>query len=724
LVRRLLALCAVTVMIFAAVALGQSGAPAGAIVVTGQQYPPLPLHGLSSLHGIFAASEKWSSRGIGISAVQPPYLIYLNAGNHPNEVASPSNGLVARDGNVRPDGLIVIAGQGKTGFSGDGGAATSAEVDLSQDSLAKRSGIAVAADGTLYVADTKNSTIRAVAGPSSSEPGIIRSVAGKWGPRQNVTLVEPMGVAVDRAGNLYIADHIAGAVDMLDASSGQLETVAHVISPTSIAVTLDGSRVFVASPDTGAVFAIQKATKAIDVVPGFTPAVASTDAANSGPCAMLDSGAASSTSASISTTSTASATPRQICPAGLAVDGRGNLFVADANAGKILRVDAKTNQTTVAVTGMIAPGDIAFDSEGDLFVSEQGRNRVLALGALGDPASSITLTAPLPPACPQGAAFTFCNEPTDGTSASFGFTLTNTSASMVNGITITPAVPVVPPPQPPPPPTNFTTTSSSCTGSLGPGASCVINVAFTPLSVGAIAGTLSVTDSNQSDSATENLAGTGDDFEMQIVNGQSMEVTVVQGGTATFMAQLNAVGVFGQSGEQVTLACPANLPAFATCAFKPCPISPKVGGSVPFSIVIVTSTQAVQAPPVPNPCNTPASGVTPSPQGAPPVMRVLTERLERLPHLPALLAIFAATALGLAGIRALPAFRRTPVGVVFAMAMVCGAVLLGCGKKNTTGSTATPVGTTTMNVVASATDSSGNPLNASRGLQIILDVIK
>jgi sugar lactone lactonase YvrE len=722
LVRRLLAVCAVTVLVFAAMAVAQNGAPTGAVVVTAQTYPPIPPGQAAEFHGIFAAADQFNFRALTLA---PDRVVNLTLADVPNLIAMPG-GLPILGAVEHSSVLTLFAGNGKAGFAGDGGLAISAEFDLVDQFLAKRSGIAVAEDGTLYIADTKNSTIRAVAGPSSSEPKIIRSVAGKWAPAQNVALVEPLGIALDRAGNLYIADYTAGTVSVLSKTTGELTILAHVASPASIAVTLDGGKVFVASPDTGAVIAIQTATRAIAMVPGFAPALPAADAeaANSGPCAALESGAAATKSAAIPAVVAASAGSRSVCPAGLAVDGRGNLFVADANGGSILRVDAASGKTSDAAVGMIAPGDIAFDPQGDLFVSEQGRKRIIALGALGDPASNIIVTAPAPPSgpgCAQGATFTYCNEPTSGTSPSFPFTLTNTSATTVSGITITPAF--EPAGTIPTPPTNFTTTSTSCTVSLGPGASCVINVAFTPLNVGAITGTLTVTDSNPSDLATQDLAGTGDDFFMQIVPGGTNLISVAQGGTATFNAQVNAVGVFGASGETVTLQCPINLPIFTTCAFTPCPVTPTVNGATAFNIVIVTSTNTSPAPPVTNPCNSTKAAVR-AKRGAAPIVRAIRERLDRVPRFPALLAILAAMAIGFASLRALPVSKRRPAGVMFATAMICGAILLGCGSKTPTPSTATPIAQTTMNVTANVLDSNGNPLNAGRGLQIMLDVIK
>jgi hypothetical protein len=321
--------------------------------------------------------------------------------------------------------------------------------------------------------------------------------------------------------------------------------------------------------------------------------------------------------------------------------------------------------------------------------------------------------------------FDFCNEPVGGSTAPFQVTLENTSGTQITGLTIAPPVVTT---QPPPPPSDFTVKSTSCTSTLAANASCVINVAFTPLSVGLRLGAISVTDT-QGDITGLNFAGTGDDFSMQIVAGQSLEVSVAQGGTATFMAQLNADAVFGQNGEKVTLACPINLPTFTNCSFKPCPITPTIGGNIPFSIVMVTSSSTVPAPEIQNPCNTASANVAPRMRGPGPMLRVAMERLTQQPLFPALLAIFALAALtvGTFGFGALPRHgaRARRILAAFALIALSGAFLSACKKKGSGApSTATPVAVTVMNVTASATDSSGNPINASRDLQITLDVIK
>ena len=236
-----------------------------------------------------------------------------------------------------------MAGNGTTGYTGDGGPATSAEFYFP-------AGVAVDSAGNLYIADDANNRIRKV-----DANGIITTVAGTGpsgafgtggysgdgGPATSAELFEPNGLAVDGAGNLYIADTANGRIRKVTVSTGIITTVAG----------------------------------------GGAGCDGQTDSLGDG-CL---------------------ATSAEVFPAGVAVDGAGNLFITDSNNNNVRKVTVSTGIiTTVAGSGipgysgdggpatsaeLYAPMGVAVDSAGNIYIGDSYNNRVRKVGLSGNIAS-------------------------------------------------------------------------------------------------------------------------------------------------------------------------------------------------------------------------------------------------------------------------------------------------------------------------------------------------
>jgi sugar lactone lactonase YvrE len=124
--------------------------------------------------------------------------------------------------------ITTVAGNGTEGFSGDNGPAISAQLNDPR-------GIAVDASGNIYIADTQNFRIRKVSsglittvagsGPVGSNGGNGRGgFSGDGGPATSAQLNNPFGVAVDANGNLFIADSYNTRIRKV--SNGVITTVA------------------------------------------------------------------------------------------------------------------------------------------------------------------------------------------------------------------------------------------------------------------------------------------------------------------------------------------------------------------------------------------------------------------------------------------------------------------------------------------------------------------
>ncbi len=296
-------------------------------------------------------------------------------------IAERSNNRVRK---VTPGGVIsTVAGNGTGGFRGDGGPATSAQLD-------SPSGVAVDTAGNLFIADTSNQRVRKV-----TPGGVISTVAGigtggfrgDGGPATSAMLNYPQGVAVDTAGNLFIADTFNQRVRKVT-PGGVISTVAGIGTkgfsgdggPATSAQLFDSRGVAVDTA--GNLFIADTFNQRVrKVTPG---GVISTAAGNGTDGFSGDGGPA--TSAMLDS------------PSGVAVDTAGNLFIADTSNQRSRKVTPGGVISTVAGNGtdgfsgdggpatsamLDSPSGVAVDTVGNLFIADTSNQRVRKVTPVG-----------------------------------------------------------------------------------------------------------------------------------------------------------------------------------------------------------------------------------------------------------------------------------------------------------------------------------------------------
>ena len=428
------------------------------------------------------------------------------------------------------------------------------------------SGIAVTPEGRVFLANRLQNRIRLLdmaTGKVAVVPASAATNAAHAGA-SNLNLFEPAGLAMDLTRNLYIADRGNHRVIALRPGATKFTYLAHVLDAAAVAVDSAREKLYVASPASNRIFAI-------DLASGDVNAFAGTGA-------FPDSNSARFP-ASMPPTSAALGAPE-----GIAADGAGNVFIADTGANAILRVGAKSGKLSrVALAANLnSPGALAIDRNGNVFAADRGNHRVVEFPGLA--ASATTAAVTISP-----AQFDFGAEPTGGTTPTQLFTLTNNSASALSlsttDFTFTGTNP------------NDFTQTNDCVPQVPAGASCQINVAFAPQGTGARAAVLQVTDADPSSPQTAQVSGTGDDFEITLAPNASATQNVVPGNSATFNLQITPDATFSGTA---TPACPLQLANNSLpCTIKPTTVSVTAGQPAPFTVTIATvgpNTPALLAP--------------------------------------------------------------------------------------------------------------------------------
>jgi DNA-binding CsgD family transcriptional regulator/sugar lactone lactonase YvrE len=291
-------------------------------------------------------------------AVGPAGEIYIAEGNRIRE--------------VKKDGLIeTFAGTGTPGSGGDGGPAAQGQLNMPQ-------GLAVDSAGNVYIADTLNHRVRRV-----SADGTITTVAGTGEagyagdgkPGRDAKLNLPTGLAIGFGDTLFIADTGNNVVRQI-ALDGAIQTVAGtgeagyrgdagdaldavLHAPGGIAFDAEGN-LYIA--DT-----LNQRVRRVDINHQIGT-VAGTGASGY----VGDGRPATLAELNLATN------PLEGMGQGLAVDSRGDVFIADALNRRVRRVDVSGTISTIAQ--LRTPLGLAVDGQGFVYVADAEDNRVSRIG--------------------------------------------------------------------------------------------------------------------------------------------------------------------------------------------------------------------------------------------------------------------------------------------------------------------------------------------------------
>jgi len=370
------------------------------------------------------------------------------------------------------ENFSLFAGNYTCGYSGDGGAATSAELNSPED-------VALDGAGNLYIADFGNSLVRKVDvnGTITRVAGSVEGGAGfsgDGGPATAAQLDQPDGVALDKAGNLYIADSgnnrirkvdLAGIITTVAGSNqagysgdGGQATSAKLNFPLGVRADSAGN-LFIADSNNNVIRKVDLTGTITTVAGNFELGAGYTG----------DGGAATSAQLSF--------------PNYVSVDAAGELFIADDNNGVIRRVDGGGTITTYPVPTDF-PSDLVVDAAGNL--------------AVIDPEDeAMTLIARTIP-----GEIDFGSENVNTSSKPQDATVTNIGNQALDFSAITP-------------PTGFNLggpdTSCSTDAPLGIGIDCILGIVFDPPTAGGYETAVALTDNSLGPAAAsmQNVPVTG-----------------------------------------------------------------------------------------------------------------------------------------------------------------------------------------------------------------------
>ena len=486
---------------------------------------------------------------------------------------------VVRKVNAVSGVITTAAGNGSAGYAGDGGPAT-------QASLQNPTGVAIDGAGNLYIADQGNNRVRKVT-PSGqistvAGGGSVPSQAdlvGDGGAATSAILLGPNDVAIDGSGNLYIADSYHGLLREVNAMTGVITVVAGGGSGGGSDTWGDGG------PATNAIL---NNPRGLAVDAGGNLYVA-----DSGHSLVREINVASGVISVVAGNGSygysgdfgpalAAALSK---PVAVKVDAAGNVYIADLAINFIRVVQSQSGvifTLTAAPSGnasLASPSGLTLDPEGNIYASSTPNNMVVKLNPLLQPATFGSENVGQVSSSSLITAMNVGNEPLDFTNIAFGLGFARETSGFLDCSTSIP---------------------------IAAGSSCVIAVGFAPTAIGTTTGSLAVgSNSFFTPAQTAELKGTGANgpvpqailstaqvsFGNQRVGTAALAktITLSNPGTAPLaILGLSLSGVNTLDFNTPAITCASTLPAGSSCMIS-VTFSPSAAGSRTASLSITDS---------------------------------------------------------------------------------------------------------------------------------------
>lgn len=300
----------------------------------------------------------------------------------------------------------IVAGTGEQGHSGDGSAAKQAKLNNPFD-------MAFLPDGSLVFSDTFNHCLRAIDAASSTIRTICgtgrRGFSGDGAAASQAELNEPYGVAADRLGRIFFADRLNRRVRAIDAS-GTVATLAELVEPNGLALSPDQAKLFIADVAGHRVHVVDLASRAVTAFAGIGEAAHTGDGgpateaaifgaravafAPDGSLYVMERQGSCIRQVSDGIIRTVAGTPgvrgykgdggdaRQAvfaAPKEMAVDAAGNIFVVDTENHAIRRIDALSWTVQTIASGLARPHGALIEPDGSVLVADSEHHQIRRL---------------------------------------------------------------------------------------------------------------------------------------------------------------------------------------------------------------------------------------------------------------------------------------------------------------------------------------------------------